>query len=357
MREQHMFSGTRFENRAKRDEPLRKYTTLGVGGPADDYVVAESSADMVELLALARAEGIGVVVLGGGSNVLVSDEGFRGLVIHNKASSWRVLETIGEDKTSPSPMTPPRWTEVSEGVADKLSYDERSYPSVLVRVDSGALLQRLMVEVLDQGVTGLEWFAGIPASVGGAVYMNLHGGRRFFGDLVREARLVSPVGTVQTVPAAYFCFAYDWSVLHETDEVVLDVTLALRRGSVEQARAVMVRWMRHKNESQPKRSSGCVFQNITEEDRRRLNLPTTSTGYVIDKLLHLKGRQVGGAKVSEEHGNFMVNIGSASAQDFVTLITEVRQRAKDELGLELREEVRYVGPTARPLSGTPPGRR
>jgi UDP-N-acetylmuramate dehydrogenase len=125
--------------------------------------------------------------------------------------------------------------------------------------------------------------------------------------------------------------------------VVLDAVLQLRRGPVEQARAVMASWMTRKNRSQPKRSSGCVFQNLSEADRRRLDLPTTSAGYVIDKYLHLKGYRVGGAKISSAHGNFMVNAGGASAEDFRTLIAEVKRRARDQLGLDLKEEVRYLG--------------
>ena len=336
------FASIKFAQRLQQQEPLAQHTTLGVGGPADYYIVATTTDDIIELLEMARQAELPAVLLGGGSNLLVADAGFRGLVIHNRASSWRIMEETVPAVAATTP-TLPRWSEPAEEPLPVFSYDETIYPPVLVQVDSGALLQRLMVELLEQGLTGLEWFSGIPGSVGGAMYMNMHGGKKFFGDLVREARLVDGAGAVRTVPQEYFRFGYDWSVLHQTNDVVLDVVLVLRRGPVEQARAMMTTWMKYKNETQPKRSSGCVFQNVSKEEQQRLALPTPSAGYIIDKLLHMTGQRHGGAQISEEHGNFMVNTGGATAADFVALICEVKERANSELNLNLNEEVRYVG--------------
>lgn len=335
-----MFAGTRFTERVIANRPLSELTTLGVGGPADYYIAAETSDEIPELIRLCHEKGIMFRVLGGGSNVLASDTGFRGLIIHNKTNTWQI---VGEPQQSLSAVeTQARWETVGTDV-DIQPYDEKRFPEVLVRTDSGCMVQRLMLDLLTQGVTGLEWYSGIPATIGGAVYMNMHGAQKFFGNDVVAVRVVSSRGAVSERSQADMQFRYDWSILHDTKDVVLDVTIRLRRGPVDQAKTIMTSWLKKKNETQPKRSCGSVFQNLSPEEQARLDIPTPGAGYVIDKLLDLNGYQIGGARIADNNGNFMVNTGAARAEDFAILIAYVKEQARNKLGLALHEEVEYLG--------------
>jgi UDP-N-acetylmuramate dehydrogenase len=319
------------------DKPLADLSTLRVGGKAEAWFVAKDSADLIAALAFCNEHNIPVSVLGGGSNVLINDGRIPGLVISNKANSFEVL---AEQVITTPPINQARWVSLAEpSVTD---YDESKYPLVAVRADSGCLLSWLMVELLKKKVTGLEWFAGIPGSVGGAIYMNMHGGPKLFGDLLVTARLFDH-GQIKHVNNEYFKWRYDWSILHDTKEVVIDAVLALRCGPVDQAKNLMVEWMKHKNKSQDKKSTGCIFQNLTSAEQARLNIPSPGAGYVIDKLLDLNGHQIGGAKISETHGNFMVNAGNARAEDFAILIAYIKEQARNKLNLELHEEIEYIG--------------
>ncbi len=327
--------------RVRTDEPLAPYTTIGVGGPADVFVEATTVEQIRQAVNLCEAAGVPYVLLGGGSNLIVADAGFRGVVIRNLADAFAIL---GEAPATPPPTASGLDARFSPPPLDETvpwPEDEADAPPVLVRVASGARLMPLMKHLFQQGITGLEWFAGIPATVGGAVYMNLHGGPRFFGDLVHRALLYRR-GRFKTVDREYFRFGYDWSVLHHTREVVLEVDLRLRRGDVARARQFVKAWAAYKA-NQPQRSAGCIFQNLSPEQQRRLGLPTTSVGYVIDRVLGLKGRQIGGARIAPTHAAFIENLGHATAADVLALIETVQQAVRERLGIELPLEVELVG--------------
>ncbi len=317
--------------------PLADLTTLRVGGPARYFLEVRDSSQLLQAVQLAREFELPFKVLGNGSNVLVADNGFDGLVIHN---TGRRLEILDE---WPTGFQMPRQ-------ASGLSYlEENDIPSksgdasgqVLVEVEAGCLLQSLIRRLHRHGIWGLEWFAGIPASVGGAVYMNAHGGPLFFGDFVYRARLLRNTG-IATVPPTYFQFDYDYSVLHRTGETVIDVTLCLFRGDVSEARAHFRRWA-HAKRNQPRKSAGCIFRNLSREQQQRLALPTASTGYFIDKLLGMKGLKIGGAVISSAHAAFIENVGGARAVDVWRLIQFVRHEARCRYDIELQLEIELIG--------------
>lgn len=326
-----------FPEAFSRGVSLAQYSTLGVGGAAEYLSTPTTTADLVDALTWAHEQQVPVTVIGGGSNVLIADHGISGLVILNRVYEWELLD---EPAVEPLVSNMSRWNPANASL--RALYDEAVYPPVLLKASSGALLSRLMVDGLSVGVTGLEWFAGIPGTVGGAVFMNMHGGPKLFGDHVVRATVVRD-GVPRVVQRDYFSFRYDWSVLHDTREIVIDAVLVLRRGPVDLAKTMMAAWMKEKNETQDKRSTGCIFQNISPEEQARLQLPTASAGYVIDRLLDLKGKRIGGAKISDRHGNFMVNAGDARAEDFAILIAYVKEQARNNLGLDLHEEVAYLG--------------
>jgi UDP-N-acetylmuramate dehydrogenase len=328
----------------KTDEPLAFHTTLGVGGPATRLVTATNIEQLQKGIELARRFAIPVFILGWGSNLIVSDRGFAGLVIKNRAQNWEIRASATSTAKKKS-QTQARLTPEGESYyrIDDLLYSEEGAPAAIVQVESGAKIDPLMKALFRHGITGLQWFAGIPATVGGAVYMNMHGGYHFFGDFVYRALLIdAKTNEVKQVDQAYFEFDYDYSTLQKTKEVVLWAQLRLFRGDVKRAQATAREWARRKA-LQPQRSAGCVFRNLSPDEQQRLNLPTPSIGYLVEHVLKLKGTRRGDAIISLRHAAFIENLGQARAQEVKTLIDLVAEKARTELGLELHEEVEYVG--------------
>lgn len=322
-------------------EPLAAHTTLGVGGGARYFVVAQTTEQIMQAARLCTAFDMPMLVLGCGSNLIISDRGFPGLVLQNRATGWHMLGEAPRKQLDKK--TSARFETVGHDYYSTagLSYSDRHAALVRVRVDSGARFAPLLKALFREGITGLQWFAGIPATVGGATYMNMHGGQHFFGDFIESASLFSD-GEIKQVDHKYFQFDYDWSILHKTREIVLCVDLLLRKGDVESAKKLAREWARRKA-IQPQKSAGCIFQNLAPGDQKRLNLPTPSIGYVFDKVLDLKGKKIGGAIVSPRHAAFIENTGNATATDVFRLVQLIRETAKKQLDVELEPEVEFIG--------------
>jgi UDP-N-acetylmuramate dehydrogenase len=297
-----------FGERVRQDAPLAPLTTFKVGGPADWLIDARTEEELRSALSIAADAGQPVTMLGGGSNVLVSDAGVRGLVIRLR------------------PM------DVSQPAPDR------------VRADAGLTMNGLVRWTIGRGIAGLEAWAGTPGTVGGAIYGNAHFGGRNIGELVSAVRLVSPQGVAQTVPAAEMEFAYDTSRLQRTREILLWAEFLARPGDPDALRAVARASLAHRKKTQPldKASAGCIFQN---PDPARDAVPDgipPSAGALVDRA-GLKGSRLGGAKVSDTHGNFIVNDGGATATDIRALIDRCKTAVGERFGVALREEIVYLG--------------
>ncbi len=323
-------------NKIKRQASLAAYTTFRIGGEAKVLIEVASLSELEAAVNECTVLEIPFKVLGCGSNILFGDLGYDGAIIVNKFRKWKILKEAPEFE--PEKQTQSRHAELDTS-AESASTNEQ--PKVLVRVASGMRVPVLMKELWEEGITGLEWFAGIPATVGGATYMNMHGGHLYFGELVAQATLLSN-GKTKVLPQSYFEFDYDYCVLHHTNAIILACDLVLERGNVEEAKKRAKEWTR-KKKIQPQRSAGCIFQNLTSEEQQRLDLPTPSTGYFIDKVLQMKGATCGGAMLSTTHAAFIENTGNATAKDVLTLIHRVRERAYAEYGLALKLEVEFLG--------------
>lgn len=295
-------------DRVRRSVPLAGFTTFRVGGPAEWMVDLLTGAEICAALDLARNEGVPVFVLGGGSNLLVSDSGLRGLVIRIHGGS---IEPVRAD---------------------------------LVRADAGVSINGLVRWTIARGLAGLERWAGMPGTVGGAVFGNAHFQGRLIGDLIETVCLVSPDGALAEVPSAAMEFGYDDSRLRRTREVAVWADFRVGRGEVSLLRDVARQSLRFRKHTQPLQlpSAGCVFQN---PDPARDSLPAgvpASAGALVDAA-GLKGARVGGAMVSPTHANFIVNTGGATAADVRALIERCRRQVLERFGVTLREEVVYVG--------------
>jgi UDP-N-acetylenolpyruvoylglucosamine reductase len=280
------------------DEPLAKHTTLRVGGPADTYVEPASEEDLAAVLAYCHERNRPFFVLGRGSNLLVRDGGFRGVVVCLVHQHFSRIEAAGQR----------------------------------LRCGAGARLKAVAVEARRNGLTGLEFLEGIPGSVGGALRMNAGamGGAMF--DVVESVRLMGFDGKVYEQAVQELTTAYRSCPVLKT-HIALAAMLCGQPGVREEIERRMNEFNRKRWSSQPAApSAGCMFKNP----------PSISAGKLIDEL-GLKGLKVGGAMVSVEHGNFLVNDGSATARDILELIELIRQRARAERGIELETEVEIVG--------------
>lgn len=324
---------------------LANYTTFHVGGSADVAAFPQNTDQLKKIIRLCTENSIPLKILGGGSNVIISDKGFKGVIIINKSEHWEIIDT--NDKLQVETKTPEQTEVRLESYGEEyyttqgLNYKDPENRRVRVKAASGVRIIPFIKSLFLNDITGLQWFSGIPASIGGAIYMNMHGGNYFFGDLVQSALLFDGKKT-KTVNNSYFKFDYDWSYLHQTHEVVLESDLLLYKGDVKRARDLSIAWARRKS-LQPQKSAGCIFQNLNALEQDRLKLPTPSVGYLIDKVLDLKGAQKGGAEISYNHAAFIENRYNATASEVHYLFNLIKEKAKKQCNLDLKSEVEFIG--------------
>ncbi len=290
----------------REDVPLREYTTLRIGGPARYFCAVRSARELGAALAAARAEGLEVLVLGGGSNLLVLDGGIDGLVIHNR------MEGLDIDGTR-------------------------------VRAASGESFGRLIERLADAGLAGLGFAAGVPGTVGGAVRGNAGCYGQAIGDVVEAVELVRPDGSGRRAAGAdALGFGYRHSALGASGELVEAVVLRLTPGDPEALRREIAENLATRAERHPPAdlpSAGSYFRNLPpgRPGERRI-----AAGLLLDET-GCKGLRVGDAAVFEHHANMIVNLGRATAADVLELAEEMKARVRGRFGVTLCEEVRQAG--------------
>jgi UDP-N-acetylmuramate dehydrogenase len=295
-----------FKGELRRNEPLSRHTSFRIGGPADLLAYPADRDDLAALLGEIRKQGLPYFILGGGTNLLVKDGGFRGVAI-----SLQRMKTIRI---------------------------EREYRSIggtfaVVFVEAGAFLAKLLSFALEEGLKGLEFAAGIPGTVGGAVCMNAGTAAGEIGDVVESVSLLSPEGTLVARGRDQIRFGYRTSSIPE-GHLIVDVRLILRRDDKNKITLRVREIINARKQSQPLGlpNAGSVFKNPQEE----------SAGKLIEAA-GLKGKTVGGAQISEKHANFIVNLGNATASDVLTLMELVRQTVLDVRGVRLEPEIKVIG--------------
>ena len=293
--------------RVARHRPLASLTTFKVGGPADLFVEPRSSEDVVTALRLAHAYGVGVTMLGGGSNVLVADAGVRGLVLRPRGGH---IERV--DGTH-------------------------------VSADAAVTINGLVRWLISHGLAGLEAWAGTPGTVGGGVYGNAHWAGRLLSDLVVAVRLATVDGVVSDAPADQMEFGYDRSRLQRTGEVLLSARFAVSPGDPDRLRETARASLAYRKRTQPlaSPSAGCIFQNPAADVSLPPGVPA-SAGALVDRA-GLKGVAFGGALVSPTHANFIVNTGTATAADIRALVDRCKHAVADRFAVTLAEEIVYLG--------------
>lgn len=293
------------------DEPLAPYTTFKIGGPADLFYETQTGSDLARAILAARKHGIPYFVLGLGANVLIADKGFRGLVIRNTARHYEFRETGDECLL---------WTE------------------------SGATIKELIQAAVPRGWSGLEHYVGIPSTVGGAIWQNLHflspaperERTMFIAEVFESCEILSAENERKTVGADYVKFGYDDSVFHHRADVVLAATFRLTKADPAVLQRIMQENLSWRGSKHPwlewHPSAGSIFKKIDG----------VGAGRLVDQL-GLKGFRVGGAQISHMHANIMINLGNATAADVRELIATAQRRVKEKFGHDLHSEIGFIG--------------
>jgi UDP-N-acetylmuramate dehydrogenase len=296
-------------------EPLRHHTTFRIGGPADFYFAAHTSDQLLAALRVAHEIELPVFLLGGGSNLLVSDDGFRGLVLRN------AIETVEFDGSA-------------------------------ALVGGGADFLDLIYQCRDRGLAGLEVAAGIPGSVGGAIHGNAGCYGRDIGQITIEGAIATLDGaTVETQPGAWFEFAYRDSRLKRDPRVLISCLLQFQPGDRDEIQKVIDEKLEVRRAKHPQwriePTAGSYFKNLPPAWRTpgaKLSPGThrVAAGQLLDEV-GCRGLRVGDAMVFAKHANIIVNAGHATAREVLELAGIMKARVRERFGLELEEEVMFLG--------------
>lgn len=299
--------------------PLKEHTTFKIGGPADYFVEATTAEELQEAKVWAQENKQEVLILGGGSNLLISDQGYRGLVI-------------------------------------KLKLEKLEFVDTKVVVGPGVKLAYLLNSSLEHNLTGLEFAAGIPGTVGGAIRGNAGTFGLGMSDVVKKIKYLDENNELKEMFGHQANFAYRHSIFKENPWIIVEAELELEHGNVEKARILIKERIDRRQETQPNQpSAGCIFKNVRFEDVDNLDVLKNKhievdnfaqfkkipAAYLIEKA-GLKGHTIGGAQISELHANYIVNKGQATAEQVIMLISFIKQQIRDKYGIQLQEEVQIV---------------
>lgn len=288
------------ENIIQKNVDLRKFTTFKIGGKAEYYCAPEGIEEVKYSLGFAKDKGLNVTIIGGGSNLLISDDGVEGMVIH----------TAGLNKCK--------------------------IDGSILTAESGLTIENLNGIALSRSLSGLEFSGGLPGSIGGACYMNARSYNGEFADVVKEATVVDESGRASVVDKSYIDYSYKYSAFMNSNYFIYDIKLELKRGNSSVIKEI---YIKNINDRKSKGqfdypSAGCVFKNNYQIG--------VSSGKIIEEA-GLKGYVIGGAKVSEKHANFLINTGDAKAVEVLKLIKFIENEVLEKKGIKLERELRIIG--------------
>ncbi len=310
----------------KENVNLAPYTTFKIGGPAKFFtIIKDDETDIVEALEYARKNNLNFFILGGGSNLLVSDKGFDGLVIKIQNTKYKIQ-------------------------------------NFELECGAGVNLAELALKMARENLSGLEWSVGIPgATVGGAIRGNAEAFGVSMNKLVKEVKIFDLQKNKFRILKNEDCkFDYRESIFKKKEEYLIwSAVLKLKKEKAEIVKKLIEKSIKHRRNNYPKMASaGSVFKNaVSLAELKKHNkevadyiiangivsrLGNVATGFLID-YLGLKGKKIGGAQISKKHGNFIINAGDATAEDVVMLMSLIKQKVRNNLGVQLEEEVQLVG--------------
>ena len=304
----------------KKNILLARYTTFKIGGLAKYFFLAKSKEDIIRAIKAAKKNNLPFFILGGGSNILVSDKGFDGLVIKIQKSKIKMQNDNAKFK---------------------------------IFCEAGTLLAKLVSKSLKVGATGLEWLIGIPGTIAGAVYGNAGAYGHSISESVVGVQVLTCKGKVLNYTNKDCQFAYRSSIFKKNKEIILEVVFQLTKGNKEKSQKQIKKYLTiRKNKIPIYPSAGSIFKNIEQRTmnnkqlklipKEKIKNDMVPAGYLIEQC-GLKGRQINGAKISQPHANFIVNLGRAKAKDVIALIELCKREVKNKFKVNLEEEIQYLG--------------
>ncbi len=301
----------------KQNVVLAKYTTYKIGGPADYFISVKNFEELKKALRFVEDNSLSFFILAGGSNVLFSDEGFRGLII-------------------------------------KIDNKELSIYENEITVGAGILMNDLVSQSIENGLAGLEWAGGLPGTAGGAI----RGNAGCFGgeikDIVKEVTAVTYGGEIKLYKNEDCYFNYRESIFKRNKEIIMSVIFKLRAGDKDNLKTIVFDHIKYRQIKHRTPSCGSVFKNcpleivpktVQEKFKEKIKIdpiPILPAGALIEAC-GLTGRTSGGAKITEEHANIIVNFSNAKATNILDLINLAKEKVKQKFNIELHEEVELVG--------------
>ena len=293
------FSNLLGNEKVRINEPMNRHTTFRIGGPADYFLLPSSSEEVKGILEICKEESLQYFILGNGSNLLVSDEGYRGVIIQ----LYR-------------------------------NYGGLTVEGTEIRAGAGVLLSQIAATARNESLTGFEFAGGIPGTLGGSVVMNAgaYGGE--LKDVLKEAVVMDREGNIFTVPVEKLAMGYRTSLVKTAGYLVLEAVIFLKKGSQEEIRDTMKDLADRRISKQP-----LEYPSAGSTCKR-------PEGYFAGKLIMdagLRGYQVGGAQVSEKHCGFVINKGNATAADVCRLMADVQAKVQEQFGVTLEPEVKFLG--------------
>lgn len=295
---------------------LADETTFKVGGPAEFFVAVDNKKQLETAAKEARKKETPITILGGGSNVIISSKGIKGLVIKIRSGEITLLDDN------------------------------------LLQVGAGVSLPRLSRFAMDNSFKGLEWALGVPGTAGGAIYGNAGAFNQSISEFVEEVEVLRGLKT-EVISSNDLEFGYRMSTFKRDDLIILSASLRLKNGDYEEIKKKTEKYLAYRDDNHPldMPCAGSIFKNPTgvsedlfndypelEEFKERGSIPA---GYLIEKV-GLKGTKKGGAMISKKHANFIVNADKASSEDIINLIKKAKKKVKEKFGVDLEEEVRYI---------------
>lgn len=294
---------------------LAQYSTLKIGGPAKYFLPVKDADHAAQAIVWANQQKISWRVLGAGANSLVSDRGYDGLIM--------IMQN------------------------DHMTWDDRR-----VVAGAGTTNGQLIAAAIQHGAGGLHWLIGVPGTVGGSIYGNAGGHGWGLGHQVEWVDVVTQAGQIQRFSQQQCHFAYRYSIFKEQQVAIMAAQLLLPASDPAAERKILAETTKMKNTNQPTtaQSAGCMFMNPTveatklpEELRPFVATDGTISAWRLITEVGLQGKQLGQMQISPQHANFMVNLGGGTADQVVQLLSLVKQQVRDKLGIQLREEVQYIG--------------
>jgi len=290
--------------RIQKNIPLAKYTTFRIGGPAKYFFEAKTKEDLIEAIRFAQSKGLPFFVLGGGSNLLVADEGYNGIAIKIKNQ--------------------------------KLKIKNKNKKVKIIEAEAGTELGTLVKLAAENSLTGLEWAAGIPgATLGGTIHNNAGAFKISIADIVKTVEVFDTADSkIRNLDVKKCNFGYKQTIFKQQKNlIILSCIIQLKKSTKEAVKEQINYVLNYREKNHPMNffSAGCIFENPLEIRAAEL----------IQKC-GLKGKKIGDAQISEKHANFIVNLGSASSKDVLELINLAKEKVKDKFGIELKKEIQVI---------------